>query len=85
MGIGYRSLDKQATTCLFQLISERYERDRCAQRPENLRPLREFLTNPFADWSAPSNCIMSETGIPKASQRRIRVNRAFTPRALRRG
>jgi predicted extracellular nuclease len=24
--IGYRSLDKQATTCLFQLISERYER-----------------------------------------------------------
>jgi hypothetical protein len=53
MGIGYRSLDKQATTCLFQLISERYERDRCAQRPENLRPLREFLTNPFADWSAP--------------------------------
>ena len=24
--IGYRSLDRQATTCLFQLISERYER-----------------------------------------------------------
>ena len=24
--IGYRTLDKQATTCLFQLISERYER-----------------------------------------------------------
>ena len=24
--IDYRSLDKQATTCLFQLISERYER-----------------------------------------------------------
>jgi DNA replication protein DnaC len=24
--IGYRNLDRQATTCLFQLISERYER-----------------------------------------------------------
>src|SRR5260370_17039722 len=24
--IGYRSLDRQATTCLFQLISQRYER-----------------------------------------------------------
>jgi DNA replication protein DnaC len=24
--IGYRTLDRQATTCLFQLISERYER-----------------------------------------------------------
>jgi hypothetical protein len=35
--IGYRSLDKQATTCLFQLISERYERGSMSKTRTTLR------------------------------------------------
>jgi len=83
--IGYRSLDKQATTCLFQLISEPMSGTGALNVLRICAHCASFLRIPSRTGAPPSNCIMSETGIPKASQRRIRVNRAFTPRALRRG